>query len=1232
MVVLNVNDYIWLTKSEDADLSVPIGGIIRKVEQSHYVIEDDDGRVLEISKDYDLKLMHPSSVSGVDDMIDLGELNEGGILRNLCIRYAQNQIYTYTGSILVALNPYQILPIYNADYIKMYRKRKIGELPPHLFAIGDNAYCNMRKYGMDQCIIISGESGAGKTESTKLLSQFLAAVSGQHSWTEQQILDSNPIMEAFGNAKTVRNDNSSRFGKYIEIHFSRELGSIVSAKIDQYLLEKSRIVTQTKYERNFHAFYYMLAGMSDEMKNLLGLTKVEDYEYLIQGGVTELDGRHDSAGFTNVNSALKVLTFTKEDIDNIWKLLAVILHLGNVRLKDEQVNGVDASKVCSESDLELEWVSRLLQVSLEDLSTAMTVKISSLGIEVDVNKAVHSTNSEHRICLVEPGRNTIGILDIFGFENFSTNSFEQFCINYANEYFQQFFVQHIFKLEQEEYLTECISWRYIDYVDNQNTLNLIAIQPMNIFALLDEESRFPQGSDNSFLNKINSRHSSNIQYVQTTSQTDKRFGIQHFTGVVYYYVDGFLDKNRDTFSSNLVNLIIQSENEFLRSLFTNSGLLTIDPRKRSSTLAIQFKKSLDNLMRTLNRCQPFFVRCIKPNDIKQSNIFDRELCIRQLRYSGMMETIRIRRAGYPIRHKFHEFIDRYHPLIIKYIKDTTNRKEMNKIVESICSIVLSNKDYRLGRSKVFLKYVHDTQLEHERDCILNQSVIKLQTNWRKFNAYRNYTKVKESVIYLQAVVKGWIARKSYKQIRCAVLKIQAAYHRHYKRKTKVTENVIIQLQAVARGYLIRKEMKCRQQAAKCIQQAYRTFMLQKNLTKLKISKEDTECKRYEPIDESFLVGEVLNIVQQDEIDITHDRFLGFNEKSDYETPDHLLTTVNGSNKMFTKHTTDWRNFEYTKSEPTKFHKLEFCANDFAISYVEVSSDDNIDNDSKFIRYATTYFQAGATPYYTKQLLSKPLLIHKNEEDNKIALTIWMAILRFMEILPESETSVILNEHCANSRDYSITSQPQTRCAVCPTLQHRKSVDASRGARSVMKQTIHDKCKPNIKQNLIITRCQNSKYTARVQINAITSQKPHHIVGPKRDEKEKQASQLKCITPLANTVNYSSEDLPLIRKYNKLYLIIRHGIMRPSLHDEIYCQICKSINKNPSHRSQIHGWFLLSLCIGCFLPSKQLLKPICQFIQSAPSDFTRLCIQRLQRTLINGARNQPPSLTELRAIY
>ncbi|VDP83149.1 unnamed protein product [Echinostoma caproni] len=672
-----------------------------------------------------MKPMHPSSIDGVNDMIALGELNEGGILRNLLIRYKQDEIYTYTGSILVALNPYRVLPIYTADTIKAYRRKRIGELPPHLFAIGDNAYTHMRRYGMDQCIIISGESGAGKTESTKLLLQFLAAVSGQHSWIEQQILDSNPIMEAFGNAKTVRNDNSSRFGKYIEIHFGRDRGNIVSARIEQYLLEKSRIVTQAPGERNYHAFYYMLAGMPNPMKKMLGLGQAKDYYYLTQGGSVLVEGRQDSVEYANVSSAMRVLMFSQVEMDQIWCLLAALLHLGNICFQAAQNHGVDASYITPECFHHLQMAARLLEVPGNALECALTSKRLFTGgecvtsclsraaamtvrdalvkaiysqlfvwivrkINTAVYKPVHASNPR--------GTNSIGVLDIFGFENFTRNSFEQLCINFANENLQQFFVRHIFKLEQEEYLAEGINWKHIDYVDNQNTLNLIALKPMNIFALMDEECQFPQGSDASLLNKLNTLHMQHSQYVKPIST---RFGIQHFAGVVYYNVEGFLEKSRDSFSADLACLIKTSRNGFLHTLFKESLTSALESRKRSPTLGLQFKKSLDSLMRTLQGCQPFFVRCIKPNELKRPGLFDRALCVLQLRYSGMMETIRIRRAGYPIRHKFNEFVDRYRPLVTPHAVNTD--KDVGRAVEAICSSTLSSDDYCVGRSKVFLK-------------------------------------------------------------------------------------------------------------------------------------------------------------------------------------------------------------------------------------------------------------------------------------------------------------------------------------------------------------------------------------------------------------------------------------------------------------------------------------------------------------------------------------------------
>ena len=295
--------------------------------------------------------MHPTSVQGVEDMISLGDLHEAGILRNLLIRYNENLIYTYTGSILVAVNPYQILPIYTSEQIKLYREKKIGELPPHIFAIGDNCYTLMKRTQQNQCIVISGESGAGKTESTKLILQYLAAISGKHSWIEQQILEANPILEAFGNAKTLRNDNSSRFGKYIDIFFNRQ-GTIEGAMIEQYLLEKSRIVHQMPEERNYHIFYCMLAGLSREHKAKLELKDANHYKYLTGGGSVTCEGRDDAAEFADIRSAMKVLMMSDQEIWDILKILAALLHMGNIKYKGKVVDNLDATDIPDHSNVD----------------------------------------------------------------------------------------------------------------------------------------------------------------------------------------------------------------------------------------------------------------------------------------------------------------------------------------------------------------------------------------------------------------------------------------------------------------------------------------------------------------------------------------------------------------------------------------------------------------------------------------------------------------------------------------------------------------------------------------------------------------------------------------------------------------------------------------------------------------------------------------------------------------
>uniref|UniRef100_A0A158PCS8 Myosin motor domain-containing protein n=1 Tax=Angiostrongylus cantonensis TaxID=6313 RepID=A0A158PCS8_ANGCA len=479
-------DFVWVEPAEREGIAV--GGRVLDHDHGRIKIVDDFGKERWLSTDQRVRLMHPTSVQGVEDMATLVDFHESAILRNVLIRFRENLIYTYSGSILIAVNPYMNIPIYTAEQIRMYKRKRIGELPPHIYAIADNAYRNMKSLGRNQSVVICGESGAGKTESTKLILQFLAATSGQHSWIEQQVLEANPILEAFGNAKTIRNDNSSRFGKYVEVHFN-SAGSIEGARIQKYLLEKSRIIAQSKGERNYHIFYCILAGLTSEEKRNFELGRPSDYFYLTQANVTKkesnyecfgqgkslvADGRDDAADLQEIRSAMKMLLFKEAEIRTIIQLLAALLHIGNIKYRSTVVDTIEAVEISDEANVAR--IARLLQVSKQDLFNAFTSRTMETREEKVVMRLSPRAAVQTRDALAKgiygrlfdyiltrindtiymprnhlSNRDSVGVLDIFGFEHFETNSFEQLCINYANENLQQFFVQHIFKMEQAEY-------------------------------------------------------------------------------------------------------------------------------------------------------------------------------------------------------------------------------------------------------------------------------------------------------------------------------------------------------------------------------------------------------------------------------------------------------------------------------------------------------------------------------------------------------------------------------------------------------------------------------------------------------------------------------------------------------------------------------------------------------------------------------------------------------------
>ncbi|XP_038033802.2 unconventional myosin-VIIa isoform X3 [Anas platyrhynchos] len=1251
MVILRQGDYVWMDLKTGREFDVPIGAVVKLCDSGQIQVVDDEGNEHWISPQNasHIKPMHPTSIHGVEDMIRLGDLNEAGILRNLLIRYREHLIYTYTGSILVAVNPYQLLPIYSPEQIRLYTNKKIGEMPPHIFAIADNCYFNMQRNNKDQCCIISGESGAGKTESTKLILQFLAAISGQHSWIEQQVLEANPILEAFGNAKTIRNDNSSRFGKYIDIHFNKR-GAIEGAKIEQYLLEKSRVCRQAQDERNYHVFYCMLRGMTVEQKKKLGLGKATDYNYLAMGNCTTCDGRDDSKEYANIRSAMKVLMFTDTENWEISKLLAAILHMGNLQYEARTYDNLDACEVVQSASLIT--AASLLEVDPQDVMNCLTSRtIITRGETVStplsmeqaldvrdafvkgiygrlfvwivekINAAIYRPPSQE----LKSVRRSIGLLDIFGFENFTVNSFEQLCINFANENLQQFFVRHVFKLEQEEYNLENINWQHIEFTDNQDALDMIAIKPMNIISLIDEESKFPKGTDGTMLHKLNSQHKLNTNYVPPKNNYETQFGINHFAGIVYYETKGFLEKNRDTLHGDIIQLVHSSKNKFIKQIFQADVAMGAETRKRSPTLSSQFKRSLELLMRTLSVCQPFFVRCIKPNEYKKPMLFDRELCVRQLRYSGMMETIRIRRAGYPIRYTFVEFVDRYR-VLMPGVKPAYKQGDLRGTCQRIAEAVLGkDDDWQIGKTKIFLKDHHDMLLEIERDKAITDKVILIQKVVRGFKDRSNFLKVRNSALMIQRYWRGHNCRKNYGAMRIGFLRLQALYRsRKLHKQYHMARRRIIEFQARCRGYLVRRAFRHRLWAVLTVQ-AYARGMIARRLYKRLRGEyhRRLEAEKLRLAEEERLRKEMSAKKAKEEAEKKHQVRLAqlaredaereVKEKEEARRKKELLEKmekarnepVNDSDmvdKMFGFLGTTSSLPGQEGQAPNGFEDLERAQKeleeedlDAALPLPEEEEEDL--SEYKFAKFAATYFQGTTTHTYIRRPLKQPLLYHEDEGDQLAALAVWITILRFMGDLPEPKYHTAMSD--GGEKIPVMTKIYET----LGKKTYKKELQALQGEGESTHIDGHKK--NSVRHKLVsLTLKKKSKLTEEV------TKRLHD------GESTLQGNSMLEDRPTSNL--------------EKLHFIIGNGILRPALRDEIYCQICKQLTQNPSKSSHARGWILMSLCVGCFAPSEKFVKYLRNFINGGPPGYAPYCEERLRRTFANGTRTQPPSWLELQA--
>lgn len=736
-------------------------------------IKRPDGSIETVPKDQ-VYQVNPPQFDRADDIAELTFLNEASVLNNLSSRYSKGEIYTYSGLFLVAVNPYRDLKIYGADTITKYHDKSREDSKPHIYAVADAAFRKMLETRENQSILITGESGAGKTENTKKAIQYLSAITTpKHDWddskkttTDQKILQTNPVLEAFGNAQTVRNNNSSRFGKFIRIEFAKG-GTIIGASIEWYLLEKSRVIFQSSQERNYHIFYMMLRGVSKEMKTTLMLdsTDTSDYTYL-SSGASFIEGVNDAQNFRDLMQAFKTVGFQSDEIDDILKIVAAVLHLGNIEVVQQtsdqgRINNIDqVKKVCKLLSLKSpeDFSNALLKPkvkagrevvtqsrsavqarnSLDALSKSLYERLFGHLVS-RLNKALESTGSH-----AFQDTSFIGVLDIAGFEIFDKNSFEQLCINYTNEKLQQFFNHHMFVLEQAEYVKEEIEWEYIDYgADLQPTIDLIEkSNPMGIFSCLDEDCVMPRANDKSFTEKLTEKWTNKNPKFKP-SRLNQGFIIQHYAAPVEYSTEGWLEKNKDPLNEQITDLLSQSSNSLVGDLFpvTPKTEVSASPSKVRRglfrTVAQRHKEQLMNLMSQLQSTHPHFVRCIVPNQNKTPGEFDNKLVLDQLRCNGVLEGIRIARSGFPNRLEFKEFRERYQALL----KNASGISDGKSACEAILkNLQLNPSNFKIGTSKVFFKNGVLAELEELRDRLINSQI----TN-------------------VQALVKGYLVRKGVKR-------------------------------------------------------------------------------------------------------------------------------------------------------------------------------------------------------------------------------------------------------------------------------------------------------------------------------------------------------------------------------------------------------------------------------------------------------------------------------------
>ena len=755
-----------------------------------------------------------------DDLIHLTYLNEPSILYNIEYRYSNDNIYTFNGDILVAVNPFKKLNIYND--IDTYNSKTYSDLKPHPYYIGKKALDQL-KYNENQSILVSGESGAGKTQTTKIIMNYISRVSSNTNISEK-ILASNPILEAFGNAKTIRNDNSSRFGKFIKLLFN-DNNKLIGSEINTYLLEKIRITNVSTNERNFHIFYILFYGLSESKRKNLLLDNIEDYNYINRSNIyTRSDGIQDGTCFNELYNSFIKLDFREKKINNIFKTISAILNLGNIRSNKEILNNKYLDNFCFLLSLNIKeivdfFTYKYIDINGEIIKTPISEQdfiimrdtFSQLLYSSMFDNIVLHINKKQKV----DSSNFIGILDIFGFEVFEYNGFEQLCINYTNEKLQGLFNTFIFEIEQIEYEKEGIQWENIEYPDNKKIINNFESKHIGLFSSLIEQCILKKGNDRQFYNTIEKNKNSEIT-IKIRDKPYMRFTIKHYADNVTYHTEGFIKKNRNKID-NRIKKILNSGNSFIKELYIPENTTL-----KKNNVIHGFRSQLNKLLKVITSTKQHYIRCIKPNDKNICDNLNKDRVLEQLRYCGIMQAIKIAKAGYPIRLQKQEFINKFYTYM--------NSKQILPTIDNINHLIdnefeINNLECQLGHNKVFMKKQLYDAIVSNNEFIINKKIIIIQKNircWKYNRIYLNLlSKIKivqqkwrekilhrnQSSFIISNFIKSLYNFLIYKKIREKIIKIQSFFRMFFSMNYFKRIKATIKIQSRCRQFISIKQYR-----------------------------------------------------------------------------------------------------------------------------------------------------------------------------------------------------------------------------------------------------------------------------------------------------------------------------------------------------------------------------------------------------------------------------------------